>query len=535
MSAGAEAPDVQAALSISGLVERAARSRPAKTAVVDDRGSLSYGELFDSAMRLAAGLRQAGVGTGTRVGLWLPNTTFWLQAHIALAHLGAVVVGINARYPVQEVARIVRAAGITTLVIDPPSQGVADANALRELAAAPGSTVTSVLSSSGPVPVPSGWTCWDGTALLTHEGPVPPGVTAASACSVFPSSGSTGDPKLVLHSQQGITAHSIAVAHAFDYTRDDTVVLGQLPMCGVWGFNTTYAAIAGMAAVVFMQRFEAGKAIELIERHRVTNANGPDLFLRQLFGAAETDPARIGSMREIGFSTFSNDGEELVDWGQRLGITLFQVYGSSEQQALMVRRSSAGEPRLRADPGGTPSNPATRVRIRDPKTGEPARTGQAGAVESSGPNVLLGYLTGDGVDTSAFTDDGWVRTGDIGLVNEDGFRFLARDKDVLRLSGFLVDPHEIELRIEEFDGVAEAQVVGVNTDKGPRCVAFVRMSASGEFGEQALIDRCRAELASYKVPVRVFAVEDFPRIDGANGPRIQRLALRRLAEERLSE
>ncbi|HWD03562.1 MAG TPA: AMP-binding protein [Amycolatopsis sp.] len=535
MTAGAQTSTAgRPAVSISELVERAAHSRPDGLAIVDDNGSLTYRNFFESAMRLAAGLHDAGVTAGSRVGLWLPNTAFWLQAHVALAHLGAVAVGINARYPVQEVARIVRAAGITALVIDPRSGGVADSGALRQLAELPGLTATSVLSASGPVPVPVGWECWDGPALLAHQGSLPAGAPPEAACSVFPSSGSTGAPKLVVHSQQAITAHSIAVADAFAYTQPDSVVLGQLPMCGVWGFNTVYAAIAAMAPVIMMERFEAGRAVELIARHGVTHANGPDLFLRQLFEAAEEDPARVESLRAIGFSTFSNDGEELVDRGSRLGITLFQVYGSSEQQALMVCRPSTSEPSLRADPGGFPSNPATRVRIRDPKTGELAPPGLPGQVESTGPNILLGYLTDEGIDTSALTEDGWVRTGDMGLLDDDGFRFLARDKDFLRLSGFLVDPHEIELRMEEFDDIVDAQVVGVTTDKGPRCVAFVRVASPSSFDEQRVRARCQEELASYKVPVRVFRVDDFPRIDGANGPRIQRLALRKIAEERLS-
>jgi fatty-acyl-CoA synthase len=523
------------AVTIGALLDHAALSWPDRVAVVGSDATLTYGELAASVRRLSAALHHAGVRRGDRIGLWLPNSAFWLQAHAALARLGAVAVGINFRYPVREVTRIAAAAGIAALVIDPAADGAAGAAALSELAAVPDLEVRAVLSASGPVPVPEGWTCWDGSDFLTFAGNVPAEADPAAPCTVFPSSGSTGSPKLIAHSQAGIAAHSAAVARAFGYDREDAVVLGQLPLCGVWGFNTVYGAIAGGATAVLMQRFDAARTVDLIERYRVTSANGPDLFLRQLFGAAGQARGRAASLRSVGFSTFSNDGVELVQWGRRLGVTVFQVYGSSEQLALMVRRPDTASVEERADAGGIPSNPETKLRIRDAVTGMLAEPGEAGVLESRGPNTMLGYLTPDGVDSSALTDDGWVRSGDICVLDDSGLRYLSREKDALRLSGFLVDPREIELRIEELDGVEEAQVVGIDTERGPRCVAFVRAADAASFDPGRLLDQCKESLASYKVPARIFPVEDFPRIDGANGPRIQRKALREMAMERMAK
>lgn len=515
------------------LVGAHADTSPTRTAVVDERGRLTYAELHRSALGLAAVLSGHGVAHGDRIGLWLPNSAFWLQAHLAAAHLGAIAVGINARYPVREAARIARTAGVSVLVIDPDSIGVADAAAVAELCAVEGLDIGLVVSRECPVATPEGVTC----LVLSHEpGVVDDFCTRAepkAPSSVFASSGSTGVPKLILHDQAGISAHSLAVADAFGYTADDAVVLGQLPLCGVWGFNTTYGALAGGATVVLMARFDAEAAVDLIERHAVTTANGPDAFLRQLFVAARRDPGRIAALREIGFSTFSNDALELVTEAEQLGITLFQVYGSSEQQALMVRRPSVAPPRLRADAGGEPSNAATRTRIRDVDTGALVGSGTSGLLESCGPNVMLGYLTPDGIDTSAFTEDGWVRTGDLAELTDGGLRYLSRAKDALRLSGFLVDPQEIERRIETFEEVVEAKVVGIDIDRGPRCIAFIRPRSAVAFDEAALLERCRAELASFKVPHRIFPIEAFPAVDGANGPRIQRLALRDMATERV--
>ena len=522
------------ATTLSDLIRSNAVSRPTRTALIDEYGSCTYAELYESAMRLAGSLVQAGLGQGDRVGLWLPNSVFWLQAHLALAQLGAIAVGINARYPAEETARIVRAAGIRTLVIDPGSTGVADAATVASLIRRDGVELDTLICRDGLITVTAGIACLDASALLAADVAAPDGAGADSPCTVFTSSGSTGMPKLILHSQGAISTHSRAIAEDFRYTADDAVVLGQLPLCGVWGFNTAYAALAAGATTVLMQRFDATRAVERVEQHRVTHANGPDLFLRQLFTAAEPAPERISSLRGVGFSTFSNDSRELVDLGDRFGVTLFQVYGSSEQQALMVHRPLDADADERADPGGYPSNPDTRMRIRDAETGELLGQDVSGLLESSGPNVMLGYLTRDGIDTSALTDDGWVRTGDVAMLTATGLRYLSRATDVLRLSGFLVDPQEIELRMEEFDEVVEAKVVGIDTPRGPRCVAFVRARDGDRFDEARLLDACRGSLASFKVPLRIFLIEDFPRVDGANGPRIQRKALRTMAEEGLS-
>ena len=516
------------------LVDQSAAAHADRTAVIDEQGHLSYRVLADSAGRLAGALADAGVQRGDRVGLWLPNSAFWLQAHLALSRIGAIAVGINARYPAYETADVLRAASVNTLVIDPAGKGLADSQSLAELLAAPGVKLARVVCRTGTLPVPQGVVCLDGARLLEWSGDIPSSTSADSPSTVFTSSGSTGTPKLILHSQAGIATHSRAVAIDHAYTAEGSTVLGQLPLCGVWGFNTAYAALAGGATLVLMERFEAAAAVDLIRRHGVTYANGPDLFVRQLFTAVDGAKHRLASMRAIGFSTFSNDSRELVDLGDALGITLFQVYGSSEQQALMVRRPAGGSPEERADAGGRPSTPGTCMRIRHADTGELVQDGEPGLLETTGPNVMLGYLAEDGIDTSAFTDDGWLRTGDVAQLTDAGMRYLSRAKDVLRLSGFLVDPQEIELRLEELTDVLEAKVVAVSTPQGSRCVAFVRVADPDRFSENVVLETCRRSLASFKVPSRVFPVDDFPRIDGANGPRIQRLALRDMAVERLS-
>jgi fatty-acyl-CoA synthase len=521
---------VTAPPTLHGMLDHAANTKAHATALIDERGCMTYQELRIEVDALTAGLRASGWTAGDRVALWLPNSRFWLELHMSLMNLGAVVIGINARYPVAEVVRIIRTSNVTAIAVDPTSVGLADAHSLEEITRQTG--VHTVISATTALDLAGSireLTLAELVGAGHQHKPVP---HSADGRSVFASSGSTGDPKLIVHGQKGIAAHSIAVAEAYGYVKDGTVVLCQLPFCGVWGFNTAYAALAAAAPMVLMQRFEAAAALRLINDHGVTHANGPDLFLRQLFSEAEKYPGSLASLREIGFSTFSNDSAELVEWGDRLGLTLFQLYGSSEQQALMVRRPADGTPEERALPGGRPCNPETRMRIRDVESGTLAAPGDPGVLETAGPNVMLGYLQSSGLNTSSLVDGEWVSTGDIGRLTPSGFEYLTRDKDALRLSGFLVDPREIEIILEELTGIAEAKVVGIETVHGPRCVAFVLTDPSQPLDELQVLHHLRTQLASYKIPQRVFEIEDFPRVDGANGPRIQRLALRELAAER---
>jgi fatty-acyl-CoA synthase len=437
-------------------------------------------ELDERSRRLAAGLQARGVRGGDRVAVWLPNVPAWLELEFALARLGAIAVAVNTRFRAREAQDVVDRSGARLLVHAPGYERV-DAERV-ELGAAY-------------------------AALLAHP-PLPDDrADADAACNVFTSSGTTGLPKLVVHRQGGIVAHSRAVARAFGYEANDAAVLAMLPLCGVFGFNTALGAIAGGARLVLLEEFEADQAVALIDRHRVTHTNGSLEMLRRILAASE-----VPSLREAGFAAFSGDARALVDAGDRLGKRFYQCYGSSEAQALMARAPADAPAEARAVAGGPPVSEAIEVRVSDD-----------GELEVRGPNVLAGYL---GDERPDFTDDGFFRTGDVAEADaERGFVYVARGGDALRLGGYLVAPREIEAFLEEQPGVQAAQVVGVQADGRTRAVAF----AIGDFDEDAVLERCRGELARFKVPRRVVALDAFPTTPSANGERVRRGELRRRA------
>jgi fatty-acyl-CoA synthase len=147
---------------------------------------------------------------------------------------------------------------------------------------------------------------------------------------------------------------------------------------------------------------------------------------------------------------------------------------------------------------------------------------------------MAGYYGNDAATAETVTADGYVRTGDLAeLDGHGGFTFLSRMGDVLRLSGFLVNPLEIETHLQKLPGIAGCQAISVPRPDGVRAVAFVILAPGATLDEAAAIAHCRHGLANYKVPLRVFAIDDFPRTPSPNGFKIQRGRLRDLAMERL--
>jgi fatty-acyl-CoA synthase len=184
--------------------------------------------------------------------------------------------------------------------------------------------------------------------------------------------------------------------------------------------------------------------------------------------------------------------------------------------------------------GGIPVSPSGQARVRDLESGEIAAPGVRGEIELRGPSLMSGYLGDDESTRAAFTPDGFLRTGDLGYATEEGgFVHLGRIGDVLRLGGFLVNPLEIEQTVLEIDALRACQVVEARLDGRRRPVAFVVPDAGTQANEAAIIAHCRAHLASFKIPARVIVVNALPTVEGANGVKVRREELRRMAQASL--
>ncbi len=514
-------PPVTARTVTSWLAELAAERGPA-TAVVTAGQELTFADLELRSTRLAGGLHGLGVRPGHRVGVFLPNGAAGIELFFALARLGAVAIGVNTRYRADDLRHILEVSEAKVLVSPVDFLGIDFEGIVAE--------ATSTMAAPPHV-------VWPGElrSLAACEPHWADDAQPDDLVVAFTTSGTTGRPKLAAHDHASLVRHLGIAARSFGVEPDDTGLLA-VPLCGTFGLISVLTMFAGGARVVVPDRFEAASAAALMAEHRVTHLNASDDMLIGLIDAARAAGLDLSAWREGVFAEFTNQGRAAVEAGDSVGARLTGVYGSSETYAFLAHRL-AGEPaEARARNGGTLVDEAMAVRTADPVTGAVTAAGEQGELQFSGPSVLRQHLGNPEATGNAFTPDGWMRTGDVGICDPDGrsFVYLARLGDALRLAGFLTDPVEIERRLLLHPGVLAAQVVGVaGPGGGDVAVAFV-VPADEAPAEAELVSHCAAALANYKVPRRVVLVAAFPTVDGANGVKIRKSELRDMAHDVLS-
>ena len=513
------------------------------TRIVFRGRTVGIAKLARQAETAARALTRLGVGRGDRIALWLPNCPEWFALFIAAARIGAIAVMVNTRYRSAEVADIVGRSGAKVLFLWPDFRGI-DFRAILEDADPAGmaslAAVVSVFPAGddgdaarlGAVPA-MGFAEFlaRGADAPTRRLPAP-GDLADAGVAIFTTSGTTSKPKFVLHSQQGVTRHALDVIRAFGMTEDQSPLIQNLPLCGVFGFCFAMATIAAGRPMLLEESFSAETTFDAVRDHRVTHLVATDDMLHAILDL-DADRTALRSLRMAGFAAFNGDPGALMDRCVFHGVPLVGLYGMSEVMALFAGQPPDAPREQRIKAAGRPVCAETVVRVRDRKTGALLGKGATGALEIRTPNRMLGYFGNPQATAEAIDGDGFLRTGDAGYLDDTGFVFLARMGDALRLGGFLVAPEEIMARIDELPGVAASQVVGVTLDGKSRCAAFVIPKAGATVCEGAVVDHCRAGLAAYKAPVAVWEIDAFPTTPSPNGTKVQRRKLQELAQQRL--
>ena len=513
--------------------------RPGAPAIGYRDGWITYGALEARIARVAKGLASLGLARGDRLALWLPTVPAWLTLYLAAARLGVLVVAVNTRYRAREVADILGRSGAKALALWPGFKGIDFPAVLADVPADALASLDAVIvydeGEGAPDRIAGRRTVryenLEASAAIDHGPPV----DAATPSILFTTSGTTRAPKFVLHTHGSVTAHARDVARGFGYSGHDAVMLQALPLCGVFGFCQAMATLAAGRPMIMLPVFDSAEAARLIARCRVTHLNGADEMFFRIMEAADRERHSLVSLRLCGYAAFASaQGTTLVTEGDKRGIKYVGLYGMSEVQALFARQPETGSPRQRALAGGWPISPRAAFRVRDPESGKLVPPGEAGELELMGPSRFAGYWGDADATAKAVTDDGFMRTGDLAYAGKDGgFVYLTRMGDSLRLGGFLVNPAEIEAFIEQQPGVSGCQVVGVGGERGTQAVGFVTLKSEASFDEQTLRTQCARSMAKYKVPIRIFPLDEFPVTTGANGVKIQRARLRAMAEARL--
>lgn len=499
----------------------------------DDRPAVSFKgqtlsrlQLRTQAQGAAAALHALGLQRGDALALWIPNGPAWLQLLLAAARLGLLVVPISTRYRPPEVLHLLQVSQARAIVtpgvfLDQDYAAVAR-GLFREATDLRHHLVLEQVEGFLELP-------WPG-----RSEPIPQIGQGRDLLICFSTSGTTGAPKLAAHDHQSTPWHAVQVARALELKPTD-VLLCTLPLFGVFGLMAALAPLSVGARVVLHQVFEARAAAQAIQEHRVTHFIGSDGMLEDVLNQEGID---LSSLRRGALADFSGLIGPVIERADALGARFSGTYGMSEVFSMLSLAEWEAPAPIRALAGGRVIHPAIEVRVADAETLQEVAPGQTGEIQMRGPNVLAEYLNNPQATARAFTPDGWFRSGDLGQRQPWGFTYLARMGDSLRLRGYLVNPAEIESVLMLAPDLGGAQVVGVQRPgQGDVAVGFVipapgvaleRMPA-----EAALLAWCRERIASYKVPVRIVLLAQFPVIHGPNGVKIQKRILRDWAAQLL--
>ncbi|MBA1146337.1 AMP-binding protein [Ectothiorhodospiraceae bacterium WFHF3C12] len=504
---------------------------PEGLALIDGGSRWAYADLAAASRRVACGLVEAGVEAGDRVAIWLPNIPEWLVVYFACARVGAVAVALNTRFRSAEVEDIVGRSGCRVLVLWPGFKDIdfsgilagVDADALKSVER----VIVCRQDADAPSPLPGRpvhhYGTLDAAPPLQSERGGPD-----SPCTIFTTSGTTSAPKFVLHKQSVIVHHAREVVRGHGYDRPDAVLLQILPFCGAFGHAQAMAALAGARPLVLQTVFNAAEAMELGRSHRVTHFNCSDEMIARMLDADDT-PRPLPDIHFVGCARFGGISG-LGARAEERGVPLRGLFGMSECQALYALQPD-GDPEERLLPGGLPVSPDGRVRAVDAGSGHTLPDGEIGALELTGPSLMMGYYGNEAATAEAITGDGYFRTGDLGYTTADGgFVFTGRAGDVLRLGGFLVAPAELEKYIQRHPAVRACAVVSGGGAHAGRAVAFVTTEPGMHTDESQLAAFCAEGLARFKVPARFHLLDELPTVPSPNGAKVRRNLLREWAE-----
>lgn len=501
-------------LTLPRLLQWAAEHYGERIAIVDGEVRISYRELDGWRQRATQAVLAAGLKPGDRAAIWAPNIWQWIVAAIGIQSAGGVLVPLNNRMQGVEAADILRRSGARLLFTVPLLEKGAPL-AMLQAEALPDLSRCVLLEEDDPSGKAEDW-----TTFIESGSVVSLAQAEASAVAVQPgdsadmlfTSGTTGKPKGVLCShEQNIRAFK-SWADTVGLTAEDRYLIVN-PFFHSFGYKAGWlAAIIVGCTILPVRAFDREQIMAQIERDQVTMLPGAPSMYEMMLADPNRSRYDLSSLR-LGVTGAASIPVQLVrDMREQLGFeTVVTAYGLTESTGVVSVCRPEDPPELIASTSGR-AIPGVEVKCADPTTGEEVPRGEEGEIWIRGYNVMQGYFDMPEATAEAITPEGWLRTGDIGVMNTEGYiRITDRLKDMYIMNGENVYPAEVEHAIYELPGVAQAAVIGVpRQPQGEVGLAFVVPRAGVELTEEEIIAGCQQRLARFKVPFYVRFVDHLP-------------------------
>jgi acyl-CoA synthetase (AMP-forming)/AMP-acid ligase II len=466
--------------------------------------TLTLAEMFAEGERMAAAWHAIGLRQGDVVAIQMPNWAETAVAYAATALLGAVFIPIVQIYGPQELGFILRQSRARALIVPTRFRrldytgGIADFGQLPDL---------DYLITVGEG-TPAGALDWEELRGRDEPPCPPPTNSARDLATIIYTSGTTAEPKGVLHTSNSLAAELFGTPTP-PLETPGTVSLQPFPAGHTAGLCSMLGPIAHGYKTILLDSWDAGIGARLVEEHAVTAMAGTPFFIESLIEAAESGAGDISSLRH-GITGGAGVPPSLIERADLLGWRVARCYGATEGPS-MTASASDDDLHYRSRTDGRPLF-GNRIRIVDEAGGELA-VGEEGEVVAVGPEHFVAY-SDPKLNRDAFTPDGWLRTGDIGRLDEDGYLTITdRRKDIIIRGGENISSKEVEDVLAEHPAILASAVTGMPDPRyGERVCAFVVLEPGTTLELEAVQQHfAAAGVARQKTPERLIEIDDLPR------------------------
>jgi acyl-CoA synthetase (AMP-forming)/AMP-acid ligase II len=488
----------------------AAIRHPHETALIDERGSLSFEQLHRRTNSLAHAFERMGIGEGDGVGIMCRNHRGFIEATLAAAKIGASALYLNTMFAGPQLVEVTRRENPKVLVFDEEFTELLDGvdeSVQRVVGWSDGETEAVTLDS-----------------LIASAGDSDLKPPSDKPRFVILTSGTTGTPKGAQRSSPDGLLALAALIDRIPYRSRDTMMVAA-PLFHSWGFFHFVMSLPTASTLVLRRRFDPESTLSAVQEHRAQVLAVVPVMLQRILQLPEETLASydLSSLRVTSLSGSALPGELAIAWMDRFGDNIYNLYGSTEVAYATV----ATPEELRAAPGTAGKAPrGTVVRLYD-EHGHEVPRGEVGRIFVGNEMSFEGYTGGGGKDAI----DGLLSSGDVGHIDSVGRLFIdGRDDEMIVSGGENVFPREVEDLLADHESVVEAAVIGVDDEEfGQRLKAFVVLAEGAEVSEEDLKAHVKAHLAGYKAPREVEFVAELPR--NATGKILKRELHAREAEK----
>ena len=486
-------------LEISSWIDRWSRRSPDKLAIRFEDLKISYRELERRVARLAGALAEReAIAEGDRVAYLGRNAPEFVDLLFACARLGAMLVPLSARMPAPELEVVLKNTEPKLLLAETP---------FAQTATEAGDDLNMKVVAFGAPDAAGLQQLLDGAPELAHD----PARGLETPLLIINTSGTTGPAKGAVLTNGSLYYNALNVIAELELTADDEILAnGPLFNTGPMNILTTPAFAAG-ATVTVLRRFDPGASLEQIERHAITLSIATPAMTKALISHERWDATDLSSLRTVITGSTIVREDVLAPWFDR-GVCVRQDYGLTEAMPVVTLVPADDAHRLRATAGRPVPHCRVRIAAED---GSPVAPGEEGEVLVQGPTVMREYWRFDEGTDEAFHDDGWLRTGDAGYLDDEGMlRIVDRMRHVIIVGSCNVYPADVEAVLADCPQIKEAAVIGRPDDEqGEVPVAFVVLTEPDAIGKDEVKALFDGRLANYKHPQDVVFTDALPRND----------------------